>query len=91
MAPPQLPRSLDDVALAVINGNYALEAGLDPARDSLALERAEGNPYANVLVTTQALAPDARIVRLSSLLQSTQIAGFICERYRGSVIRVRGA
>ncbi|WP_245259325.1 MetQ/NlpA family ABC transporter substrate-binding protein [Methylobacterium sp. 77] len=91
VAPPQLPRSLDDVALAVINGNYALEAGLDPARDSLALERAEGNPYANVLVTTQALAPDARIVRLSSLLQSTQIAGFICERYRGSVIRVRGA
>ena len=63
IAPPQLPRALDDVALAVINGNYALEAGLEPARDALALERAEGNPYANVLVTTQALAGDPRIQR----------------------------
>ena len=91
VAPPQLPRSLDDVALAVINGNYALESGLDPAKDSLGLERAEGNPYANVLVTTQALAQDARIQTLSSLLQSAEVAGFIRVRYRGAVIPVRGA
>ena len=38
---PQLPRSLDDVDLAVINGGYALEAGLEPARDALGLEGAE--------------------------------------------------
>lgn len=50
----QIPRSLDDVDLAVINGNYALEAGLVPAKDALGLERAEHNPYANVLVTTPA-------------------------------------
>ncbi|CAA2144987.1 MetQ/NlpA family ABC transporter substrate-binding protein [Methylobacterium bullatum] len=91
VAPPHLPRSLDDVALAVINGNYALESGLDPAKDSLGLERAEGNPYANVLVTTQGLAQDARIQTLSSLLQSAEVAGFIRERYRGAVIPVRGA
>ena len=66
IAPPQLPRSLDDVALAVINGNYALEAGLEPARDALALERADGNPYANVLVTTEGLAQDPRVLRRSS-------------------------
>jgi D-methionine transport system substrate-binding protein len=48
---PQIPRSLDDVALAVINGNYALEAGLSPAKDALGLESAEHNPYANILVT----------------------------------------
>ena len=41
---PQIPRSLDDVALAVINGNYALEAGLSPAKDALGLESAEHNP-----------------------------------------------
>jgi D-methionine transport system substrate-binding protein len=41
---PQLPRSLDDVDLAVINGNYALEAGLEPARDALGLESAQNNP-----------------------------------------------
>ncbi|MFC7639854.1 MetQ/NlpA family ABC transporter substrate-binding protein [Streptosporangium lutulentum] len=40
----QLPRSLEDVDAAVINGNYALESGLNPAEDSLVLEKAEGNP-----------------------------------------------
>lgn len=91
IAPPQLPRSLDDVALAVINGNYALEAGLEPARDALALEKAEGNPYANVLVTTEALARDPRILRLADLLTSAEVADFIRTRYRGSVIPVRAA
>ncbi|MCJ2054879.1 MetQ/NlpA family ABC transporter substrate-binding protein [Methylobacterium sp. J-070] len=89
IAPPQLPRSLDDVALAVINGNYALEGGLEPARDALALERAEGNPYANVLVTTEGLAKDPRVLRLASLLTSAEVAAFIRNRYRGSVLPVR--
>lgn len=89
IAPPQLPRSLDDVALAVINGNYALEAGLVPARDALALERAEGSPYANVLVTTEGLARDPRVLRLGSLLTSAEVAAFIRTRYRGSVVPVR--
>jgi D-methionine transport system substrate-binding protein len=91
IAPPQLPRSLDDVAIAVINGNYALEAGLEPARDALALERAEGNPYANVLVTTEGLAKDPRIQRLATLLTSAEVAAFIRSRYRGSVIPVRNS
>ena len=89
IAAAQLPRSLDDVSLAVINGNYALETGLVPARDALALERAEGNPYANVLVTTQALAQDERILRLAALLTSAEVARFMRDRYRGSVIPVR--
>ncbi|KQP34009.1 metal ABC transporter substrate-binding protein [Methylobacterium sp. Leaf102] len=89
IAPPQLPRSLDDVALAVINGNYALEAGLEPARDALALEAAEGNPYANVLVTTEGLARDSRVLRLGTLLTSAEVAEFIGHRYRGSVVPVR--
>ncbi|WP_267354826.1 MULTISPECIES: MetQ/NlpA family ABC transporter substrate-binding protein [unclassified Methylobacterium] len=89
IAPPQVPRSLDDVALAVINGNYALEAGLEPARDALALERAEGNPYANVLVTTEGLAKDPRVLRLGTLLTSAEVAAFIRTRYRGSVLPVR--
>jgi D-methionine transport system substrate-binding protein len=89
IAPPHLPRSLDDVALAVINGNYALEAGLEPARDALALERAEGSPYANVLVTTEGLAKDPRVQRLGTLLTSAEVAAFIRTRYRGSVLPVR--
>ncbi|MFM0736365.1 MetQ/NlpA family ABC transporter substrate-binding protein [Paraburkholderia xenovorans] len=88
---PQLPRSLDDVDLAVINGNYALEAGLVPAKDALGLEKVEGNPYANVLVTTPQLANDPRIKRLSAVLASPQVAKFIVDHYRGSVIPVHAA
>ncbi len=90
VAPAQLPRSIDDVTLAIINGNYALEAGLTPAKDALALEKAENNPYANIFVTTQALAKDPRVQRLSTLLASPEVATFIREKYRGSVVPVHG-
>ena len=43
-----LPRSLDDVAVAVINANYALEAGFSPLKDALALE-SKDSPYANII------------------------------------------
>lgn len=85
---PLLPRVLQDVDAAIINGNYALEAGLKPARDALALERVAGNPYANVLVTAPALARDARVLRLAEVLASPQMSAFIRERYEGSVIPV---
>ncbi|MBG6245940.1 metal ABC transporter substrate-binding protein [Candidatus Symbiopectobacterium sp. 'North America'] len=84
----QIPRSLDDVDRAVINGNYALEAGLVPAKDALRLERAEHNPYANILVTTPALQNDPRIKKLAADLESKAIADFIAQRYNGSVIPV---
>lgn len=85
---PQIPRSLDDVDLAVINGNYALEAGLTPAKDALGLESATNNPYANILVTTPKLADDPRIKQLAKDLESKQVAEFIQQNYRGSVIPV---
>ena len=85
---PQIPRSLDDVALAVINGNYALEAGLSPAKDALGLESAEHNPYANILVTNPSLANDPRIKELAKDLTSPQVAEFIRKTYNGSVIPV---
>lgn len=44
-----VPRALDDVDAAVINGNYAIEADLKPAKDALVLEKADGNPYANII------------------------------------------
>ena len=85
---PQIPRSLDDVDLAVINGNYALEAGLTPAKDALGLESAEHNPYANILVTNPQLANDPRIKELAKDLTSPQVAEFIRQHYNGSVIPV---
>lgn len=53
------------MSTAVINGNYALEAGLVPAKDATGLESAEHNPYANILVTTPATANDPRIKALA--------------------------
>jgi len=88
---PQIPRALPDVDLAVINGNFALEAGLDPAKDALGLEKAKGNPYANILVTSQKLAEDPRILRLAKDLESPQVAEFIQQKYHGSVLPVRAA
>ncbi|MEQ4531788.1 MAG: MetQ/NlpA family ABC transporter substrate-binding protein [Mixta sp.] len=85
---PQLPRALDDVDAAIINGNYALEAGLTPAKDALGLESAEHNPYANLLVTVPKLANDPRILQLAKDLTSPQVATFIRQNYKGSVIPV---
>lgn len=55
-----LPRALNDVNAAVINGNYAIEADLNPAVDSLALEKTENNPYANFLAVKEGNEKDPR-------------------------------
>jgi D-methionine transport system substrate-binding protein len=82
----QLPRSLDDVDAAVINGNYAIEAGLKPASQALVLEKAEGNPYANGLVVAAGHEKDANIVTLGKLLQDPKVKDFIKQKYAGAVI-----
>ena len=85
---PQLAASLDDpkVTLSVVNGNYALEAGLKPATDALVLEKAEGNPYVNILVVKEGLADDPRVTKLAEALTSPQIATWIEQTYSGSVL-----
>ncbi|WP_106401945.1 MetQ/NlpA family ABC transporter substrate-binding protein [Actinocorallia populi] len=82
----QLPRSLQDVDAAVINGNYALEGGLTPADDALALEKADGNPYANGLVVKAGDESDANVKKLLELLQSEETKKFITDKYQGSVL-----
>jgi len=85
---PQLAASLDDpqVTLSIVNGNYALEAGLVPADDALILEAAEGNPYVNVLVVKAALKDDPRVLKVAEALTSEEIRTFITETYSGSVL-----
>ena len=89
---PQLAASLDDpqVTLSIVNGNYALEAGLIPADDALFLETAEGNPYANVLVVKETLKDDPRVVALAQALESPELADWITENYQGSVLPAQG-
>jgi D-methionine transport system substrate-binding protein len=86
LEPAQLPRSLDDTAASVINGNYAIETGLTPAKDALALEKGENNPYANLVVVRTGDENDPRIVKLEKLLHSPEVKKFIEDKYAGSVL-----
>ena len=85
---PQLAATLKDpkVTLSIINGNYALEAGLTPATDALKLESAENNPYANVLVVKEALKDDPRVVKVNEALTSPELQKFIEDSFKGSVL-----
>ncbi|MFI6446786.1 MetQ/NlpA family ABC transporter substrate-binding protein [Kitasatospora sp. NPDC050543] len=82
----QLPRSLDDVNAAVINGNYALDSGLKPATDAILLEKAEGNPYANILAVKKGKESDARVKKLAELLHSDEVKKYINDTFKGSVV-----
>ncbi|MET9699096.1 MetQ/NlpA family ABC transporter substrate-binding protein [Streptomyces sp. NPDC006529] len=86
-----VPRALNDVDAAVINGNYAIEAKLVPAKDALVLEKAEGNPYANLLAVKDGKQNDPRIQKLAKLLNTDEVKKFIEEKYQGSVIPAFGA
>lgn len=86
----QLPRSLEDTAISVINGNYAIEAGYNPAEDALALESGENNPYANYLVVNAGHEADPGIAILAGLLNSPEVHDFIVETYSGGVLPAFG-
>lgn len=80
-----LPRALDDVDLALINTNYALEAGLVPTKDALFIEGAD-SPYANILVTRSDNKDAPGIKKLVDALHSPDVKKFIQEKYKGAVI-----
>ncbi|SEO39956.1 MetQ/NlpA family ABC transporter substrate-binding protein [Actinacidiphila rubida] len=86
----ELPRSLDDVDAGVVNGNYAIQAGLNPAKDALVLEKAAGNPYANFLAVKKGHENDPRIVTLARLLNSPEVKAYIDSTYKGAVIPAFG-
>ncbi|MFB8416765.1 MetQ/NlpA family ABC transporter substrate-binding protein [Streptomyces albidoflavus] len=84
--PAQLPRSLSDVDAAAINNNFALDAGLSPREDAILLEKAEDNPYNNVLAVKKGNEDDPRVKKLAELLTSPEVKKFIEDTYKGSVI-----
>src|SRR5690625_3904396 len=87
---PQLPRSLSDVDAAIVNNNYAQEAGLDFEEDSILMEEVEGNDYVNVLAARTENADDPRIATLGDLLLADETLEFIEEKYQGSIIPAEG-
>ena len=83
-----LPDSLKDVDLAVINGNYAIDAGLKIA-DALAIESAEGEAataYANVLTVKEGNEESEGVQALLAALESDEVKAFIEETYDGAVV-----
>ena len=83
----QVAASMADAELAVINGNYALQAGLVPSRDALVLEPGEHSPYANELVVRTADKDNEHLVKLAGLMNSPELKAYIEQTWTdGSVI-----
>jgi D-methionine transport system substrate-binding protein len=85
LEPAMLPRVLDQVDLAVINTNYALQAKLNPTKDALIIED-KHSPYVNVLATKKGKEKDPAIQKLAKALNSPEVKKFIEEKYKGAVV-----
>ena len=87
----QLPRTVQDVDFAVINGNYAMEAGFSVGKDALATEDASSEAaqtYANVLVVKEGNENDPAIQALYAALTSDKVKDYINSTYDGAVVPI---
>ena len=90
MEAAQLPLRLADLDMAVINGNYAIDAGLS-MDDALATESADGEAaqaYVNVLAVKEGRETDPAIQALAAALCSAEVKTYIEENYNGAVVAV---
>ena len=83
----QLPNVLKDVDYAVINSNYAIDAGIDPTTQALAIE-GSSSAYSNVLCVKEGNENSDEAKALLAALESKQVADFITEQYKGAVVSV---
>ena len=87
----QIPRSIESVDFACMNGNYAIEAGFKPS-DALAQEDASSEAaqtYANVVVVSDADADSEWAKKLVEVLQSEKVSEYITNTYEGAVIPMK--
>ena len=87
LEPALLPRTLDDVVAAVINANYALEAGFNPAKNALALEE-KTSPFGNVVAVRENDLNKEAFQKLKKAITSPEVKKFIEEKYQGGVLPV---
>lgn len=88
---PQLPRALEDVTAAVINGNYAIGAGLNPANDAIVMEDPNSmaaDTFKNVVAVRKGDENRPEIQTLDEVLTSAEMKQFIEEKYQGAVVPV---
>lgn len=83
---PELYETEEDT-LAVINTNYAIEAGLNPLEDSLFIE-GDDSPYVNVIAVKEEDKDDEALNKLVEVLHSDEIQNFILENYDGAIVPV---
>ncbi|WP_319237639.1 MetQ/NlpA family ABC transporter substrate-binding protein [uncultured Propionivibrio sp.] len=80
----QLPRALDDADVAAVNTNYAIQAGLVPSRDAIAMESLK-SPYANVIVVRAADKDSPVLRKLLKAYQNDEVKQFIKKEFKDSV------
>lgn len=80
-----IPKALGDVDAAIINGNYAIDAGLNPVSDGLIIE-GEDSPYANIVAVRKDEAGEEKFKILLKHLQSEKVKKFIEDNYDGGVV-----
>ena len=81
----QLPNVLQDVDYAIINSNFAIDAGINPTEDALALEGAF-SAYGNILAVKAGNENNPEILALKAALESQAVADYITETYGGGVV-----
>lgn len=89
----QVSRVLPEVAFVVLNGNYALEAGLNAQSDALAIETSDSEAaktYVNVIVVKEGNEENEGVKALVDVLKSDEIKKFINDKYQGSVVPFEG-
>ncbi len=80
-----IPNTVEEVDLSVINSNYAMEAGFNPAEDALAIEDAN-SPYVNIIAVKEGNENNPAVLALVEALQSETARAFITTTYGGAVI-----
>ncbi|RUT51331.1 MetQ/NlpA family ABC transporter substrate-binding protein [Campylobacter fetus] len=80
-----LPRTLDDVDIAVINTNFAMNANLNPTKDALLIESKE-SPYVNIVVIKDGNQNSKKIKALDNAINTDSVKKFISDNYKGAVV-----
>ncbi len=80
----QLPRSLDDVDASAVNGNYAVEAGLQPT-DAILTEGAKA-PYINLIAVRTADKDAPWVATLVNSYHTPEVKKFVEETFKGAVV-----
>ena len=86
---PMLPQTVEEVDLSIINSNFALQGGLNPAEDALASESSDSvaaDTYANIIVVKEGSENNEAILALVEALQSDAVREYINNTYSGSVV-----